>query len=217
MCNSQINPELLTLIGKDEKILWKGRPNRLCFLLEAVFNPLLPIAFIWGLIDFSIFSAAFHQEGFPKEMGIFFIGFFALHLMPVWIYLAGVVFSFLRYKNTSFAITDQGVYVSGGMFTQNYDRKPFTEMSHVNLSRGVFDRWLGVGDVIMTSNHDTYNIKNHIFKGTSIYDIKDYTNVYQLIKKLQTDMYADTMYPNDMRPNENHGYNTRYDTSDLFK
>ena len=29
-------------------------------------------------------------------------------------------------------------------------------------------------------------------------------------KKLQTDIYADTMYPNDMRPQDNHGYQTQY-------
>ena len=28
------------------------------------------------------------------------------------------------------------------------------------------------------------------------------------IKKLQEDVYTDTMYPNDLRPKENHGYNT---------
>ena len=31
-----------------------------------------------------------------------------------------------------------------------------------------------------------------------------------LVKKLQTDVYTDVMYPNDKRPKENHGYNTKY-------
>ena len=148
---------------------------------------MLPIAFIWGLIDFSFFSLAFHQEGFPKEMGVFLIGFFALHLMPVWIYLAGIIFSFLRYQNTSFAITDQGVYISSGMFTQNYERKPFAEMSHVNLSRGIIDRMIGVGDVVMTSQADRYVTRNPLIHGTSICDIKDYAEVYQIVLHEFTD------------------------------
>ena len=31
-----------------------------------------------------------------------------------------------------------------------------------------------------------------------------------MVKNLQTDIYADTMYPNDLRPSSNHGYNTNY-------
>ena len=69
---------------------------------------------------------------------------------------------------------------------------------------------LGVGDVVMTSNHDSYNYRHSLFRGTTICDIRDYADVYQLVKKLQTDIYADTMYPNNLRPQENNGYNTRY-------
>ena len=35
-------------------------------------------------------------------------------------------------------------------------------------------------------------------------------DIYNLVKKLQTDIYTDVMYPNDKRPTENHGYNTQY-------
>jgi len=209
-------PELLALITGNEKILWQGRPNKKCFIFEAIFNPLLPFALIWGLFDFGFIYAAYNgmmedpSQNFPFPMGVALIGFFSLHLMPVWIYLFGVLFSFLRYKNTSFAITDQGVYISGGMFTQNYERKPFAEVSHVNLHRGIFDQMLGVGDVVMTGNHSGYAGRHQIFADSSICDISDYAEVYQLVKKLQTDIYADTMYPNDLRPKENHGYNTKY-------
>lgn len=207
-------PELLALIDKNEKILWQGKPDKTCFLLEAVFNPFLIVAFIWGAIDFG-FIAAFTQypNNIPAGAILVLVCFFAVHLMPVWIYLFGVLFAILRHKNTSFAITDQAVYISSGVFTQNYDRKPFTEMSHVNLSRGIFDQFIGVGDVILTSAHafSMPNIKRHaLFGGTKICDIKDYMNVYQLVKRLQTDIFADTMYPNDLRPKENHGYQTDY-------
>ena len=43
-----------------------------------------------------------------------------------------------------------------------------------------------------------------------IADIKDYRKVFELIKKLQEDIYTDTMYPNDLRPETNHGYTTKY-------
>jgi hypothetical protein len=46
--------------------------------------------------------------------------------------------------------------------------------------------------------------------GITIASISEYNKVYDLVKKIQTDIYSDTMYPNDMRPKENHGYNTEY-------
>lgn len=211
-------PELLALISKNEKILWQGRPDKKCFLFEAVFNPFLIVAFLWGAIDFGFIAAILtHSKEMPHQAGFMLIGFFALHLMPVWIYLFGVLFSFLRYKNTSFAISDQAVYISNGTFAQNYERKPFTEMSHVNLSRGIFDQWLGVGDVVLTSTHTSLppqSSRYHPFSGANICDIKDYMDVYQLVKRLQTDIYADTMYPNNLRPDENHGYRTQYTPKD---
>ena len=203
--------ELLSLISQDENILWQGRPNKKCFILEAIFNPMLPVAIIWGLFDSIFIFVATAQP--TEELGSLkyaFLGFFALHLMPVWIYLVGVIFSFLRYHHTHYAVTDQGVYVSGGILTQNYERKPFTEISHVNLHRGIFDQFLGVGDVILTSNHDGYNLRTNLFRGMTICDISDYAKVYQLVKKLQTDIFADTMYPNDLRPATNRGYKTKY-------
>ena len=44
----------------------------------------------------------------------------------------------------------------------------------------------------------------------TIGSIANYAEVYQLVKKLQKDIYSDVMYPNDLRPEENHGYRTKY-------
>ena len=43
-----------------------------------------------------------------------------------------------------------------------------------------------------------------------INSISNYAEVYQLVKKLQKGIYSDIMYPNDLRPKENHGYKTKY-------
>ncbi len=46
--------------------------------------------------------------------------------------------------------------------------------------------------------------------GISIDSIANYAEVYKLVKQLQEDIYTDVMYPNDLRPSENHGYKSRY-------
>ena len=81
-------------------------------------------------------------------------------MMPVWIYLGGILFTARRYKNTAYIVTDRAIYVSGGVFTKNIDTKPFAELSHINLHRGVFDQMFNVGDIIATTNQLNQNNKS---------------------------------------------------------
>lgn len=200
--------ELKSLIEENEKMYYEGRPDKKCFIFESLFNPLLPFAILWGIIDFSIIGgiALSDGEGF-KDILFFIIPFFALHLMPVWIYLGGALMTYKKYKNTYYIVTDQAVYVSGGTFNKTFNRKPFMELSRVNLHRGFFDQIFGVGDIVLSSNQFVTNGSSAAF---SINSIKNYSEVFKIVQKLQKDIYTDVMYPNDKRPEENHGYNTQY-------
>lgn len=201
--------DLETMVGMNETILWKGRPDKKCFILESIFNPLLPFALIWGIIDFVVIGFTINTE-----IAFFIVPFMAIHLMPVWIYIVGVVLSFRKYNHTHYIITDRGIYVSGGTFAYTYEMKPFTDLSHINIHRGIFDQWLGVGDVVTVCAHNSYNSNgsnhSHSSGGMKICDIADYQRVFTMVRDLQTDIYADTQYPNDLRPRENHGYQTQY-------
>lgn len=193
--------ELKSMVGIDETILYEGKPDRKCFIMESIVNPLLPVAIIWAVIDMGFI-------GFGMgSMQFFMIPFMLFHMMPVWIYLFGVIFSFRKYKNTYYIVTDHAVYVSSGIFTMNLESKTFAELSRVNLHRGVFDQMFGVGDIQITTNQYT---KKNMPALLNINSISNYTEVYQMVKKLQRDIYSDTMYPNDLRPEENHGYKTKY-------
>lgn len=222
MFNNYAKSELELMVGSNEKILWKGKPNKRCFILEGIFNPMLPFALAWFLFD-SLFIATFiggaATSGAPAVFSIFPLIFFLIHLMPVWIYLGGVIFVFRRYQHTEYIVTDKGVYISGGLFSYTCNMKPFTELARVNIHRGIIDQIIGVGDVVLTSNNiaDYYNSDVRVNGrlvgtgfGITISDIKDYRKVFELIKKLQEDIYTDTMYPNALRPEENQGYRTKY-------
>ena len=64
-----------------------------------------------------------------------------------------------------------------------------------------------VGDITATTSQ--YNAKGNPAV-ISISSISNYIEVYNKVKKLQTDIYSDTMYPNAKRPAENPGYHTKY-------
>lgn len=204
--------ELRLMVGDDEKIIYAGKPNKKCFIFESIFNPLLPFALIWGIIDFGVIG--FSMTSKDEKAVFFLVPFMLLHLMPVWIYLGGALLSFRRYQNTSYIVTDKAIYASGGVFSRHYNTKPFAELSHVNLHRGIFDQWFGVGDIVTTSaqaNPATMNgRRTSTNAGISIDSISNYMEVYNIVKKLQQDIYTDVMYPNDLRPKTNHGYSTKY-------
>ena len=204
--------ELKLLVGEDEKIIYAGKPNKKCFIFESIFNPLLPFALIWGIIDFGFIGVSMSSK--DEHLGLFLIPFMLLHLMPVWIYLGGALLTLRRYNNTNYIVTDKAVYASEGAFSKRYKTKPFAELSHVDLHRGIFDQWFGVGDVVMTSSQASpgsgRTMRTASNAGISIDSISDYIAVYNIVKKLQQDMYADVMFPNDLRPKENHGYKTKY-------
>ena len=89
----------------------------------------------------------------------------------------------------------------------NLETKTFAELSRINLHRGIFDQIFHVGDVHLTTNQFT---RKGMPAMMGINSISEYSKVFQLVKKLQKDIYSDTMFPNDLRPEENHGYRTKY-------
>ena len=183
----------------DEKVLWTGKPNKRVFLKERIFSPFLIIALVWGTIDFGMIFGVILANDIPIPL-YFIIPFFFIHLAPLWLYILRVIFSFFEWKHLEYMVTDKAVCCLGGVFTVNFVRKTFQEITNTSVHQGIFDRMHQVGDVFVISGRSSINI----------IDIVDYMEVYQLISKTGQDIFADTMYPNDLRPKENHGYKTEY-------
>lgn len=205
---------LRSAVGCRENIIWQGRPQKKCFIFESIFNPMFPVALIWGLIDFGILGAALFTPSALGGTNILLVPCLLLHLMPVWMYLGGILLIAKKYRNTEYIITDRGVYISGGSFAYSYEMKPFAELSNISMHRGFFDQMLGVGDVVMSSSYTDAKGNRRKF---SICDIPDFERVYQMVKDMQTDIYSDTMYPNELRPEQNPGYNTHYSKVDEYR
>lgn len=205
-------------ISSSETVLWEGKKDTKVSVFEAMFNPLMPFALIWLAFDMGfimLFRSSISGGGLMLG-GI--IGFFALHLMPVWIYLIGIFTSGLKAKHTEYLITDRGIYIQSGIITTVVEMKPFTDLSHVSVRQGLFDKMFGTGDVISVCNHNSISANNSSSghsHGMNIENIAEYERVFKLVKEYQEAIYSDTMYPNDLRPQENHGYQTKYVRKDF--
>ena len=217
----EMSQDMRSMIGQNETVLWHGKPDKKCFVLEGIFNPMLPFAAIWCFFDVFVAGGALfasRSSGDGAKIAIFLIPFLAIHMMPVWLYLGGCIFVFRKYRNTEYAITDKAIYTTGGLFTKNFEMKPFAELSHVSIHRGIIDQWLGVGDVNTVCEHVSRNHNgNRSGHGMNLCDLRDYNTVFNMVKQLQEDIYSDVMFPNAMRPEENPGYNTQYTGMNRFR
>lgn len=193
MRHNNIHTDLRKVVGEKEKIYYEGKPDKKCYVFEAIFSPSLAFAIVWGALDFSIIGTMTSAESAITSVLLIF---FAVHLMPVWIYLGGILLIRRKYRNTEYVITNHAIYVSGGVINKTIVTKTFMEIGNVHLHRGLFDQTLGVGDVVAQS--------------IAIRDIPNYSEIYNLVKTLQKDIHTDVMYPNALRPDTNPGYRTEY-------
>ena len=60
--------DLELMVGNGERIFWKGRPNKKCYILEGIFNPLLPFALIWFLFDAFFIGTMVYAHNNSAEM-----------------------------------------------------------------------------------------------------------------------------------------------------
>lgn len=194
------------LLMDGEQILWRGKPKKKAFIInKSLF--MFPIALIWLLFDGSAL-AMLSFTGELKNMLWFIIPFFALHLAPVWIWLANTISANKRWKNTEYAVTDKRILLRNGLFGYDFQSITYVEIENVNIRVGLIDRLLKVGDIyIQLSGRGRSNSSQ---SKAAILDIEQPFNVFKMLQKTVLDIQTDIHYPNDLRPSENNGYQTKY-------
>ncbi len=195
------NPALMP----DETVLFELKPKKNAFVLNKSLT-LAPIALIWLALDSFIITKMFSHGAFD-EMWLFMIPFFALHLMPVWLWLGSTLTANRRWKNTVYYVTDRRLLIQAGFVAQDLETVYYKDIRNVQLRRGVIDMMLGVGDVHfdlgMTDSKGRPATKAFL-------DIENPQEVYNHVQKIVMDIQTDIHYPNGLRPEENPGYRTKY-------
>lgn len=185
------------IIDKDESILLRLKPNKKVFVLSSVLR-LLPIALIWAAIDvFFIIQIA--SDLSAKDL-LFIIPFFALHLFPVWRWIAGIVKAYAGHKNIEYVFTDKRILIRSGIIGIDFKSMFYSEIESVSARVGLLERIFKVGDIYILSTSQRAVLQ----------DISNPYFILNRLKKITLDIKTDIYYPNDLRPDENHGYNTKY-------
>ena len=190
------------IIDDGEKILWRGKPKKSAYVLNA-FLKMLPIAIIWLAFDGAFIALLLTQMGWemiPAPMKAFIFVFFAFHLVPVWIWIANVVTANRQHKNLKYAFTNRRIIVRSGIIGIDFKNVFYTDVEAVNLKVGIVDKMLKVGDIYINSKAGA----------TVLFDIDNPYFIMGRLQKIVTDIKTDTLFPNNLRPDENDGYKTDY-------
>lgn len=202
---TEINP----LIDGEEAI-WTGKPKKSAFILNQILT-MAPIAIIWLAFDSTFIGMmfagdAFGGEGIPFGMIIFLIGFFALHLMPVWIWLGNVITASKKWKNTKYYVTDKRIIIQNGFVGESFQTIYYKDIKNVNMHVGIFDKMLGVADI----HFELGSSSNTATTNATFLDLENYMEIYPRLQKIVLDIQTDIEYPNAYRPDDNPGYKTKY-------
>ncbi len=164
--DAQIKLEL----AEGEVVLWKGKPKKATKVYNSIFSAMLPFVMVWLIIDGTMIAGMLASGGM-KEMAGFIIPFFALHLMPVWIWLGGIMKAMLKSGYDIYVVTDRRVLIKSGnvLFNSVY----YTEVINVAVKRNFADKLAKTGDIYL------------MIEGVGkecVQDISDYQEVCKLIQ-----------------------------------
>ena len=198
---SQQNP----VLAAGEAVLWRGKPKRSTFIATKSLT-MLPIAIIWLFFDMQFILGM----GGVGSQAVFLIPFFALHLMPVWIWLGNVLTASRRWKNTNYYVTNRRIILQGGFLAVNETSLFYRDIRNAQVRIGLLDKLLHTGDIVL--DNGTYVVRNNRQHSQNfvLEDLEDPHGVYSRIQKIILDIQTDMEYPNAYRPGENPGYRTDY-------
>lgn len=107
-----------------------------------------------------------------------------IFLPIVLLYIESVLLAKKRYDNTGYIITDKAVYVSEGGFIVHYKTRTFAEILRFEKRRGMFDKHLGVGDVVAVANKLSSNIQGTRFESRlAINSVSNYEQICEVLNK----------------------------------
>lgn len=139
------------LIDENEKILWKARPKKFAYLMSKSIS-MAPAAIIWLIFDLTIIIAicTIPKGEIPIMMPLFLIGFFALHLTPVWIWLGQIIKASKEMHTIEYVITNKRVLEIRGTTRYIHASIKIKDIEDAVLDKNFIDKILKVGDIYIS-------------------------------------------------------------------
>ena len=194
------NTNKIPSLNISEYILWQGQPKKKPFIAKRTFV-MMPIAIVWLIFDSSAIAASIAEGG---SFLFILLPFMALHLTPVWIWLANIISARRIWKNTTYYITNHRIIIQNGFFAINETSIFYKDLRDVKLKIGIFNKFSHTGDILINATSGDSNSSD------SFEFLKDAQDIYERLQKIIFNIQTDIEYTNALRPKDNPGYNTNY-------
>ena len=191
--------QIQDILFQGENILWQGQPKRIPYIFRNSVA-LFPVACIFFAFDAFFIYTAFSLGDVPKEMVIFMIGFFALHLLPVWVFAGKFLKSIAEHKNIQYAVTDRRIIARSGLMGVDFNSADYGDITDVRVNVSPIERLCNCGTVSIATGAGTIDFLS----------VQEPYVLYKQLNKILIDLKYDMHYPNAYRPQTNPGYNTEY-------
>jgi membrane protein YdbS with pleckstrin-like domain len=202
----KIPPEFEAVKDFDEAILWIGQPVFIPFLAQGL--PFLIIGLAWGAFDWMFISVIL--SGGVGGMAPFMMIFMLFHLFPFWGSILNMLRLMLVFRNTHYAITTKRVMMRSGFFGIDVKIVDFDKIQNLEVNVGPLEKLYNVGSIRIFSGEVSHTKNGLRSLSDTFKAIQEPYAVFKQLKQVSMDIRSDLNYPNQLRPDENPGYNTTY-------
>lgn len=206
----RIPPEFDAVKDNNETILWIGQPKLVPFLAQGI--PFLIFGCLWGVFDLAFFGNIFSfGGGMMGGFNVFLTIFMLFHLFPFYGSFLNMLRLVLVYKNTRYAYTNKRLMFRTGFFGIDFKAVDYDKIQNIEVNVNPLEKLFNVGSVkaftgefVSSRDHGTRPVYS------TFQAIEEPYEVFKAIKQVSVDIKTDMNYPNNLRPEENNGYNTTY-------
>lgn len=191
---------LENFIGKNEKILFRTKPNKICYIIG---QPQQYLAiFVWSFFVFLAFNN-FFKHFIEANTNLFFKNhrnfvffeffdniFFIIWILPFVFLIFAIIYRILNYRNLEYILTDKNVYISFGVINNKIVSLENKILKRIDIKTNIIEKIFHVSTLQLTPNTYLYNSFENdrkVIQGNKLLSIKDAEKVYKIIKEHQSD------------------------------
>lgn len=191
------------ILGREEKLLWSGRPDLIPFLASGL--PYLATGLAWGAFYYLVFMRRAESVDLQSLLTML------MFTMPTWASLFNMGKLAVTHHNTRYGLTDRRVLLRSGFIGIDFKSIDHDKIQDLEVRVSPIERMFGVGTIEAYSGRMVQNAEGGPTKATDkLIAIRDPYAVFTRIKTVSLDVKSDLNYPNAIRPDVNPGYRSAY-------
>lgn len=189
---------LENMVEKNEKILWQGKPNKICYLLgKPSYYLAVCIFYLFSYFCFKNFFTfqenanyffeknTYINKNFPSMFSEITNMFFLIKFLPIVVLFLFLVYRFFNYYKLEYIVTNKNVYISSGILNSKTTIIENKTLKKLEIKTNIIEKMFNTSTIQLTPNIYLYNSfenNRRTIQGHALISIKNPEEVYKIIK-----------------------------------